>query len=410
VSIVTNTFQFFFNKLINFRKRWIRRVQINGQSIEREDARLVKQMLANHLKRTNHAVIQQYEEEFARLNQLSFAFSFIKGRVALSACISALDLKPGDKVILPAYTCVVVANAFWCAGIDVHFCDIELDTFGLDFESVQMALSKESNLKAIVLQHSYGLVCRDFEKILHLAKENQLLTIEDCTHAFGSTFRGKPVGNWGDLAFFSSEHSKPFSTFCGGMAVTNNEQLAKNLSAFQTRTPFPDHHLTTTMLQNVLFNYYRKRFNGRPFLYRLFTKKLKRERISTTTKEEINGEKPADYLQKMPQELARLGLLQLHKIESIWQKRRLRTKYWTAWVATQEFHPPHITPESDPILLRYPILVSEEMKKNHSWANDLRVEIGVWFISPLHPSNIDIGRFPNAEKAVKCCINLPTLW
>jgi len=410
VSIVTNTFQFFFNKLSNLPQRWVRRVQINGQSIESEDVRLVKKMLGNDLEYTNHAVIQQYEEKFARLNQSSSAFSFLKGRVALSACIAALDLKPGDKVILPAYTCVVVANAFWFAGIEVHFCDIELDTFGLDFKAVQMALSKESNLKAIVVQHSYGLVCRDFEKLLQLSKDNQLPIIEDCTHAFGSTFRGRPVGNWGNLAFFSSEHSKPFSTFCGGMAITNDEHLANKLSVFQTKMPFPNHHLTTTMLQNVLFNYYRKRFNGRPFLYRLFTKKLKRARISTTTEEEIKGKKPTTYLQKMPPELARLGLLQLHKIESIWQKRQLRTKYWTAWVATQEFHPPHITPESDPILLRYPILVTEEMKRDHSWANDLKVEIGVWFISPLHPSNIDIGRFPNAEKAVKCCINLPTLW
>ena len=74
---------------------------------------------------------------FAKWNGSKYAFAFMGGRVALSSCIYALDLQPGDEVILPGYTCVVVPNAFQFADIKTKFCDIELDTYGLDASLIE---------------------------------------------------------------------------------------------------------------------------------------------------------------------------------------------------------------------------------------------------------------------------------
>lgn len=70
-----------------------------------------------------------------------------------------------------------------------------------------------------MLHHLYGLVCRDYELILQIAKEYDLWVIEDCAHATGAEYKGRKVGNYGHVAFYSSEQSKVFTTIQGGMAV-----------------------------------------------------------------------------------------------------------------------------------------------------------------------------------------------
>ena len=386
-------------------------IPLNGLSVDFEDVKLAKFLLKE--KQNEHSdkhYVKLYEKQFASINQSRFAYSFLKGRVALSACIYALGLEKGDTVILPAYTCIVVANACWYEGIECSFCDIELDTFGLDAKELEKNIKNNPNAKAIILQHTYGLVCRDYQKILQIAESRGIKVIEDCTHAFGALFHGEPVGNRGHLAFFSSEYSKVFSTFCGGMAVTNDVILAERLAAFQCETPFPDQRMENRLLKNLILRYYWKLFYQVPLFYRLFAPKLPSYYMVTTTQAEIDSQEPDDYRLRFPTKLARLGLYQLDKIELMKEKRERRSQYWCEWCLKNGWSPPLIISNSHPIFLRYPVLVTEEMKKNTFWARKLGVEIGVWFVSYLHPSDKDIGYFPNAEKAVKCCVNFPTLW
>ncbi|MEE2987826.1 MAG: DegT/DnrJ/EryC1/StrS family aminotransferase, partial [Nitrospinota bacterium] len=78
-----------------------------------------------------------FEKEFARRNGSKHAFAFMAGRIALGACIHALNLKQDDEVILPEYTCVLVPNAFHYAGIKTVYTDIELDIYGLDVSDAE---------------------------------------------------------------------------------------------------------------------------------------------------------------------------------------------------------------------------------------------------------------------------------
>lgn len=161
---------------------------------------------------------------------LNMRFLSWGGRVALSACIYALDLQPDGEVILPGYTCVVVPNAFSYAGVKTVYSDIELDTYGLDVSQIENKITNKT--KAILIQHLYGLVCRDYEAIIDLATHHGLKVIEDCAHCTGAEYKGKKVGNLGDVAFYSSEQSKVFNTIQGGVAVTNNDLLAQRLRVF----------------------------------------------------------------------------------------------------------------------------------------------------------------------------------
>ena len=183
------------------------------------------------------AVIE-YQEEFCRWNGSKHAYAFMGGRVALSACIHALGLEAGDEVIMPGYTCVVVPNAFQFSGIGIVYCDIELETYGMDAGCLESAITP--NTGAILIHHLYGLVCRDYEKLLQIAEREGIPVIEDCAQSTGATFRGIKVGNRGALSIYSSEQSKVMNTVQGGLAVTNDDDLGERLREYWDNAPNPD--------------------------------------------------------------------------------------------------------------------------------------------------------------------------
>src|SRR6516162_2464346 len=142
-----------------------------------DDLDIARYWLAHRDAWNDITVVRTYEREFAKWNGSRFAFAFQAGRKALSACIFALELQPGDEVIIPAFTCVLVPNAFRFAKITPIFCDIELESYGPDVHSIERVITPRT--KAILVQHLFGLVCRDYEAILYLSKRANLKIIED---------------------------------------------------------------------------------------------------------------------------------------------------------------------------------------------------------------------------------------
>ena len=250
----------------------------------------------------------EFNSRFALWNGSKYAFSFMGGRVALSACIHALGLRPGDEVILPGYTCVVVPNAFHFAGVNIVYSDIELETYGLDARLLKSQIT--SKTRAILLHHLYGLVCRDYEAIIEIAQQHHLKVIEDCAHATGAVYREQKVGNLGDVAFYSAEQSKVFNTIQGGVAITNDDQIAAGLREFYHNAPYPDRNRIDRQLHNVFLNYYRFKHPQRWWLGDLAEIRYGHKQLVSTTREEERGIRPAYYGQKMPAPIAALGLNQ----------------------------------------------------------------------------------------------------
>ena len=234
--------------------RPLRMSNFKSMTLDWDDVNLANQWLSKGSSWQDKQVVSQYEAEFARWNDSKYAFAFMAARVGLSACIYALNLQPGDEVILPGYTCIVVPNAFKWAGVKVVYCDIELDTYGLDVNQIESKIT--SKTRAILLHHLYGLVCRDYEAILDLAKRHSLKVIEDCAHATGTEYKGRKIGNLGDVAIYSSERTKMFNTIQGGIAVTNDEQLAERIREYCDRASYPDEVSIQELLHNVLLEFY----------------------------------------------------------------------------------------------------------------------------------------------------------
>lgn len=415
-----NRLQRFTERSIHFARHqfWNLRRALKGKSLttpsftaattEQEDVQCAREWLERPDDWYDQSVVEEFESVFADWNESKTAKSFMGGRVALSAIIEALGLGSGDEVVVPGYTCVVVPNSFQYAGVDVRYADVELETFGPDVEDFESKITDKT--KAIFIHHLFGLVCRDYELLLDVAEKNGLYVIEDCTHATGAKYRGKKVGNFGDAAIYSSEHSKCFSTVQGGIATTNDSEIAKGLDEYASEAVFPRGRRVKRLLHNFLLDYYTKSHPQRWWWGDLYRFRYGNEKLSSTTEMEKRGEQPPHYGQRMPAPLAAIGLRQIDKLESYNERRRHTAKFWKEWTEKNGYNTPQVIPGSQPVWLRYPVLVEPKKKEDTSWVRrELGIHAGVWFQTNIHPVDQTVEECPNADEAVNRCINLPTL-
>lgn len=382
--------------------------EFGSQTVDMDDISLAQSLINKPETWLDEGPIRKYEKRFSEWNGSLGACAFMGGRIALSALISAFQLKPGDEVVIPGYTCVVVANAFLYAGIKINYCDIELDSFGPDVNSVERAIS--SSTKVILIQHLYGLVARDLEKILSLARSKNIHVIEDCAHSAGASLNGRKVGNFGDAAFYSTEQSKIFSTFNGGIAVTNNPDILARIENYRAQAKFPSETQTKKLLLNFILSYQIYSDSWRWLTSAYLRYRYRNIILQSTTPEEIAGVKPDDYGQKMPAPLAELALSQLEKIDFNNQMRRENANYWEKVCKKKGFKTPLVIKGSVPVYLRFPVIVSANHKCDIRWGmQEFGVRQGVWFKGELHPTASLMENCPNARLAVEQCINLPTL-
>jgi L-glutamine:2-deoxy-scyllo-inosose/3-amino-2,3-dideoxy-scyllo-inosose aminotransferase len=174
----------------------------------------------------NGPVEQQFAKDFADFHTASYGIAMANGTVTLESALTALGIEDGDEVIVPALTWIATAMAVLYTGATPVFVDIEADTWCIDPEKIEAAITPAT--KAIIPVHIYGSMA-DMEKIMDIADKNNLYVIEDCAHAHGGLWDGKGVGSIGDVGSFSFQESKTLSSGEGGICLTNNEELAEKL-------------------------------------------------------------------------------------------------------------------------------------------------------------------------------------
>jgi|SRR3989344_1262454 len=347
--------------------------------------------------------IKQFEEEFSQFLGVKYAYSFGAGRIALYSILKSLNLKKDDEVIVTGYTCVVVPAAVIYAGLKPIYIDI--DGYNLNIRDLEKKINKKT--KVIIAQHTYGIPL-EMDKIMKLAKKHNLYVIEDCAHVIGGKYKGKMLGTFGDAAFFSFENSKVISTIEGGIAITNNEQIKRNLEKIYLNTPFP----SKKYARKCLFNLVRAVLNDpqRCFLRRIFEPLGYRINlfVTSTTQKDCQGIKSKDYPRRLPNALARIGRRQLKRLNEMNEKRRKIALYYNMHLKNLEKKMLQET-----YLLRYPFKVEEKEKIKKILLKN-GIEVGEWFESPLHPRETILSRFfynrgqcPKAELLTKEIINLP---
>lgn len=132
------------------------------------------------------------------------------------------DIKPGDEVIMPSYTFVSTADAFVLRGAKVVFVDIRPDTMNIDEKLIEQAITKKT--KAIVPVHYAGVAC-EMDSIMAIAREKNLIVIEDAAQGVLSSYKGKALGTIGDYGCFSFHETKNYSMGEGGALLIKNEDM-----------------------------------------------------------------------------------------------------------------------------------------------------------------------------------------
>jgi dTDP-4-amino-4,6-dideoxygalactose transaminase len=384
---------------------------INGlgsQTVNIDDIKIADYYLDKPDLFHDNKIICKYEDAFKKYNECKYAFSFSAGRAALSACIEALELREGDTVMIPAYTCVVVPNAFWFKKINIIFYDIELDTYG---PSIEDLIKKwQPNVKAILIHHLFGLVACDYEKLIEFSIEKKVPVIEDCAHSTGARYKGKRVGNYGNLAFYSSEQSKAYSTFNGGLATTNDSSLAEKIQNYYNSRKYPSKERTRQLLLSFQYCYYTQKSALAYLLPGLYLKKYKDQVLLSTTTEEENFKPPVHYGQRLPSPLAAIGINQIKKLDKYNTLRNQKASSYNEWALNNGYRTPLVIDNSEPIFLRYPLLGNgNERHQKGFLSEELKASVGEWFLSYLHPVKYDVKGCPNASLAVINCFNLATL-
>ncbi len=166
----------------------------------------------------------------AEFERLVAAAAGEKHAVAFTSCTTALhvalllhEIGPGDEVIVPSYTWIATHNSVRMTGATPVFVDIDLDTFNIDPEGVEAAITPRT--RAIMPVHQFGMPV-DLDAIAEIARRCRLIIIEDAACALGSRYKDSPIGSAGHTTCFSFHPRKLISTGEGGMLVTDDDALA----------------------------------------------------------------------------------------------------------------------------------------------------------------------------------------
>jgi perosamine synthetase len=171
------------------------------------------------------------EAAFARAYDVKYAIGHVNGTATLHTALAAMDVKPGDEVIVPPLTMSSTALAVLQNGSIPVFADVDIQTFNISPVAIRKAITDKT--KAIITVALYGL-SPEYDEILSICNEYSIGLIEDNAQSFFSTYKGKLVGEFGNFASFSFQASKHLTAGEGGMLITNSEDLANAARRFSS--------------------------------------------------------------------------------------------------------------------------------------------------------------------------------
>jgi dTDP-4-amino-4,6-dideoxygalactose transaminase len=195
-----------------------------------EELDAVREVLASGMLAQGRQVAE-LEERFAAFTGTRHCVATANGTLALMSIFAGLGLGPGDEVITVAHTFAATANAILFTGATPVFVDIEPDTYLLDANRIEAAITPRT--RAIVPVHLFGLVA-DMDMILAIADRHGLAVVEDACQAHGATFRGRRAGSFGHGAF-SLYATKNMTTAEGGLITTDDDRLADWLRVYRNQ-------------------------------------------------------------------------------------------------------------------------------------------------------------------------------
>jgi len=174
--------------------------------------------------------VNEFEEKWAEFVGAKQAVALNSATAALHLALKVFGFPRGKKVLVPSLTFSATASAILYNDLIPVFVDSDPVTLGMDLED--MKNKYDEDCVAVIPVHYCGHPV-PMDKLVPWAREKRLKVIEDCAHTSGSLYKGIPLGNWGDIGCFSFEEKKLMTTGDGGMMVTNQPELFKNVKAMR---------------------------------------------------------------------------------------------------------------------------------------------------------------------------------
>ena len=334
--------------------------------------------------------VKEFETLWSVFTGAQHSLAVTSCTTGMELALAALGLKPGDEVILPAFTWIATANVIEHFGAKPVFCDIDLATFNIDVQLIESLITDKT--AGIMPVHLFGLSA-DMAPILALSKKYELWVVEDAACGFGAKYKGSHVGSFGDVGVFSFHPRKAITTGEGGMVTGSNEELITKIQQLR------DHGAVMSDLQRHL--------GSKPYL--------------------LADHIHAGYNQRMTDIQGALGAKQMERASEIIDERRsIAYKYNEAFAGLEWLGLPAVIAgyehgyQSYPCLLKPESVSIKNVEKLNAARNNWMDEIQTKGISTRPATHavhmltyyrekyeLKPEDFPNAYLANDCSISLP---
>lgn len=323
----------------------------------------------------------RFEKEFAGYIGSRHAIAVNSCTAALHLALKAINLKPGDEVIIPTMTFTATGEVICYFNAKPIIVDVEKETHNLEITKIEEAIT--TNTRAIIPVHYAGQPC-DMNEIMEIAKKYNLHVIEDAAHAFPSKYKGHIIGTIGDITCFSFYATKTLTTGEGGMVTTENDEWAEKMKMLR--------------LHGISQDAWKRHSDEGSWYYEVIE---------------------AGYKYNMTDIQAGLGLAQLKKLEWMWKRRKeIAEKYTEAFKSLEEIITPFVKPDRVSAWHLYVIKLNLEALKidRAGFIEELKdrgIGTSVHFIPlhrhPFYRDTFDYRAedFPNAEWVYERIISLP---
>lgn len=323
----------------------------------------------------------RFEKEFARYIGSKYSVTSNSCTAALHLALKAIDLKPGDEIIIPAMTFTATGEVICYFNAKPVIVDVDRDTHNIDTSQIEQAIT--SKTRAIIPVHFAGQPC-DMDEILSIADKYGLFVIEDAAHSLPAWYKGRKVGTIGDITCFSFYATKTLATGEGGMVTTKNDEWAERIKVLR--------------LHGISKDAWKRYSNEGSWFYEVIE---------------------AGYKYNMTDVQAALGIAQLKKVEWMRERRAyIAERYTEAFRGLDTIAVPYVEPDRVSAWHLYVVKLNiERLQVNRAtFIEGLKAKgIGasVHFIPlHIHPFYRDTfgykpGDFPGSEWIYERSVSLP---
>ena len=338
---------------------------------------------------------------------------FWKGRVGLFAILKALDVQEDDEVIIPAFTCVVVANAIIYCGAKPIYVDINPSNLQYNPTKLKQAISPKT--KVIIAQNTFGIPA-DYKILKDICSSEGIICIEDATHGLGTRYENqKYPPNFVKASFYSFQWNKPLSAGIGGLVYCSDKALNKNITALNQDLVKPSFKeislLRLQLLIRPLINH-PQIYSWGVALFRMLSK-MGIVVGSSQAVEMESTKQPKHFFKGISAVQRKKVNQQIGQLDQLIAKRQQQYSKYDQLFKSLDLYRLKVA-DKDHSALKFPIFVKDK-STFLKLASKAGIKLGDWMNSPIHPVEqhwenwfYNAGTAPVAEKYAQHILNLQT--